>query len=257
MPGDYTVVAHRGYTALGATENTIRALNHARAHGATAVEVDLRITKDGQLVVMHDATLQRTTNCAGWVHKRKLAFITKRCRAGASRLRIPTLDNVLAWAQRKSSSVILETKADPLDRWNNRRFRLLANQIVDRGLSDNVMFHSLSDAPLQALEAAQPQLYTHAIAGSWRRALVKLRWADGVTLQAPVATPDHVRRIRELDKTVLGRESEDPAAWDAYLTAGVDGMLADDVAAVVSFISSWQPTVEEEEPSAPSRKVRD
>ena len=58
-----TLIAHRGASAY-APENTLEAYKLAMQQGATFVEQDLQITKDGVLVCLHDLTLERTTNVA-------------------------------------------------------------------------------------------------------------------------------------------------------------------------------------------------
>ena len=60
------LIAHRGDHS-SAPENTIKAFEDAIAHGADYIEVDLRTSSDGKLVVMHDATLDRMTNGTGSV----------------------------------------------------------------------------------------------------------------------------------------------------------------------------------------------
>jgi glycerophosphoryl diester phosphodiesterase len=61
-------VGHRG-SLLWAPENTLTALERARLMGADAVEIDLRATRDGVLVLMHDSDLSRTTDCSGRVEQ--------------------------------------------------------------------------------------------------------------------------------------------------------------------------------------------
>jgi glycerophosphoryl diester phosphodiesterase len=58
------VIGHRGNRAH-APENTLESLREAVALGVDAVEFDLRVSRDGSLVVMHDETLDRTTNGSG------------------------------------------------------------------------------------------------------------------------------------------------------------------------------------------------
>jgi glycerophosphoryl diester phosphodiesterase len=60
------VIAHRGASAV-APENTLAAFRLAAEQGADAVELDVDLTRDGQLVVMHDATIDRTTDGHGRV----------------------------------------------------------------------------------------------------------------------------------------------------------------------------------------------
>ena len=65
------ITGHRG--ALGSEpENTLRSFRRAVADGCDEIELDLRVTADGELVVLHDATVDRTTNGTGAVAE--LAF---------------------------------------------------------------------------------------------------------------------------------------------------------------------------------------
>jgi protein-tyrosine phosphatase len=74
------IVAHRGCWRITA-ENSLSGLKACVDHGIDIVEVDLRLTKDGQLVLMHDDTLDRMTNLSGPVAERTLAeFKTARLR---------------------------------------------------------------------------------------------------------------------------------------------------------------------------------
>src|ERR1700752_3879311 len=60
------VIAHRGNSAFF-PENTLESFDQAVAIGADALEFDVRLSRDGRAVVIHDATLERTTNGAGEV----------------------------------------------------------------------------------------------------------------------------------------------------------------------------------------------
>lgn len=73
LAGAPLLIAHRGGSAL-APENTLLALERAvQWWGADVLELDVRPTRDGEVVVIHDATLQRTTDGSGAVAERSLA----------------------------------------------------------------------------------------------------------------------------------------------------------------------------------------
>lgn len=101
--GVTTIVAHRGSSA-DCPENSLAAYERAIAAGAHAIEADLRLTSDGHLVSMHDATLDRTTNGSGAVDQTTLAAIRK-LDAGSwfhERFRgerVPTFEEILALAK--------------------------------------------------------------------------------------------------------------------------------------------------------------
>src|SRR5262245_35081645 len=70
------IIAHRGARAER-PENTVASARRAIEVGATAVEVDARTTKDGELVLLHDATLEHTTNGKGPVNEILFADLRK------------------------------------------------------------------------------------------------------------------------------------------------------------------------------------
>ena len=69
--GVHQVIAHRGSSA-DRPENTVAAIKRAIEAGATATEIDVRTSKDGHLVILHDETLDRTTNGTGRVEENTL-----------------------------------------------------------------------------------------------------------------------------------------------------------------------------------------
>ena len=120
------VIGHRGAASV-APENTIPAFEHAVRTGADAVELDIRLSSDEQLVVIHDSTLQRTTNGSGPVEELTLSQLRKydagyrftpdRGRTFPFReegVRIPRLDEVLEAVE--DLPVIVEVKCGPAGR---------------------------------------------------------------------------------------------------------------------------------------------
>ena len=95
----FTIIAHRGASAY-APENTLAAFDKALDLGAAHVEFDLHFSADGQVVVIHDDTVDRTTNGSGAVAALTLAQL-KSLDAGSwfaaqfSEERIPTLVELL------------------------------------------------------------------------------------------------------------------------------------------------------------------
>lgn len=99
LMGVEQVIAHRG-SSLDRPENTLASYQRAVEAGATAVEVDVRTTRDGHLVVLHDATVDRTTNGSGAVAQKTLVELQELDAGGwfadtYAGERIPTLQQVL------------------------------------------------------------------------------------------------------------------------------------------------------------------
>jgi glycerophosphoryl diester phosphodiesterase len=102
------VIAHRGASAAE-PENTLRAFDLAIKQGAQMIELDLHLTRDNHVVVIHDPVLDHTTNLKGRVDHLSLAEV-RRADAGKGE-RVPTLEETLDLTSRRAS-LYLEIK-DP------------------------------------------------------------------------------------------------------------------------------------------------
>jgi glycerophosphoryl diester phosphodiesterase len=102
-------VAHRGASGL-APENTLLAFERAIALGVDALELDVQLTRDGELVVIHDARLERTTSGAGWVRDHTVAQL-RELDAGLGQA-VPLLAEVLALAEAGRVRLCVEAKGE-------------------------------------------------------------------------------------------------------------------------------------------------
>ena len=102
---DLLTIAHRGASGF-APENTMAAFEKAYEMGADGFECDVQLTKDGYPILLHDYTLERTTNGTGFALDKRLAGI-KKLDAGSwygpefAGITVPTLDDVFAYAKGK------------------------------------------------------------------------------------------------------------------------------------------------------------
>ena len=112
------VSAHRGGARRGFPENCLATFENTLRHTPALLEVDPRYTKDGAIVLMHDATLERTTTGAGKVADHTLtelkALRLKDPEGNVTDYRIPTLDEALAWAKGKTL-LVLDQKDVPME----------------------------------------------------------------------------------------------------------------------------------------------
>lgn len=92
MAKPFLCIGHRGAAGYE-PENTLASIRRALEIGAAGIEIDVQLSLDGQLVVIHDSTLRRTTGTRGRVARKTLAEL-KRLDAGNGQ-RIPTLEEVL------------------------------------------------------------------------------------------------------------------------------------------------------------------
>ena len=107
--------AHRGGAALW-PENSLLAFRNALALGADFLELDVHLSRDGEVMVIHDATLDRTTDGSGPVRERtaaELRALHLKDRGGAATAEpVPTLDEVVALAAAGQRQMLLEIKTD-------------------------------------------------------------------------------------------------------------------------------------------------
>jgi glycerophosphoryl diester phosphodiesterase len=92
-----TILGHRGAVIASVAENTLASMRYA-APVSDVLEFDVRMTADHQFVLMHDTTLDRTTNCTGAVADWLLADLRDQCRADGDEP-IPTFEEVAAFAR--------------------------------------------------------------------------------------------------------------------------------------------------------------
>ncbi|MCB9477944.1 MAG: glycerophosphodiester phosphodiesterase family protein [Deltaproteobacteria bacterium] len=151
--GDVLIYAHRG-ARTEAPENTIPAIDAAFDLGADVVEMDVRDTSDGAFVLMHDDTVDRTTDGTGLVSDLTLAQIKSLevndggYDDGFPGLRVPTLNEALAQVKTRGGRAYLDMKTDKAAE---------AMQIaIDMGLADRVFVYSGDWSKLDAVRALWP-----------------------------------------------------------------------------------------------------
>jgi glycerophosphoryl diester phosphodiesterase len=105
------IFAHRGYSASYA-ENTMGAFVEAEKAGADGIELDVQLTKDGEIVVIHDETVDRTTSGTGFVKDFLFKDLLKlnANKKGVKKEPIPTLKEVLEWLKTNKLICNIELK---------------------------------------------------------------------------------------------------------------------------------------------------
>ena len=145
------VIAHRG-SGVGRTENTLKGLQQAVIWGANGVEFDVRCTKDGELVVIHDENLERTTDGSGLVGQLSLSEL-KRLDAGEGE-QVPTLKEVFDLFGRETTLTLhIEMKVPNAE-------RQVLRIIEEVGLMDRVVISSFLPSVLKTLHELDKNVIT-------------------------------------------------------------------------------------------------
>ncbi|HET6418325.1 MAG TPA: glycerophosphodiester phosphodiesterase, partial [Polyangiales bacterium] len=159
-------IAHRGGRRIR-PEHTLLAYDQALADGADILELDVHETLDGVLVVMHDDTVDRTTDCTGPIKEKTLAEL-RVCDAGYNFTR----DDGATYPYR-GTGLVVPTMEEVFDRYPDTPFVIEVKQsdppIVDHfvevirehGVEDKMTGSAFSDAVLAQLRAAAPEIPTN------------------------------------------------------------------------------------------------
>lgn len=191
------IVAHRG-AHLTYPENSIAAIEEAICLGASVVELDVRATKDGVLVLMHDKTLNRTTSGEGEVGKHTYAEIQKMHLRGAtdgemSNLFIPTLQEALRICKGK---IIVD-----LDFKEERREFVAKTYdlIAQEGMEDQVLFFLYDYKEMPGIYKRNPKITIFPRARSMKdlTAILKMKMTSIVHLDESFTDTKKLNTMRQ------------------------------------------------------------
>jgi glycerophosphoryl diester phosphodiesterase len=217
LDGDFLIIGHRGAAGLE-PENTLRSFARAVELGVDAVELDLYHV-DGHLIVIHDDSLERTTNGRGAVMQ--TPFDVLRALDAGSGERIPTLEEVFELiAGRVSINVELKGRGTA---------KPLAQLLAARGV-DDVLVSSFDHRELARFHRAASKIRTAPLFG---RATSKMFDIAGdldawsINLSTKLASAALTRRIDALGYRCLVYTVNDPVTAQHLKAAGVDGIFTD------------------------------
>lgn len=241
------VIAHRGISGK-APENTIAAFSLAcAAQGIDMIELDVRLSKDNDVIVLHDRTLQRTSTGNGVARNYSLEEI-KEFDAGSwfdpsfSNERIPTLREVLQLVN-KQRWVDIELKSDFLHREQDGLLeRKVLDVVHDLGLAQHVFFSSFDHRMMSTLKRFDHGATTGVLYNVYRdygRLPSKLAGRVGASI--------FVCAKRELTKRMVSDARQHGIGVYVYtlntsanvnkmMELGVDGIISDNADDVVGFL---------------------
>lgn len=208
------LIAHRGFAAMY-PENTLAAVSRA-AEVADVIEVDVRRCASGELVAVHDATVDRVTDGAGRVADLTLSELSELSVLGSEE-RIPTLNAVLH-AVPPSVGVNLELKERGL----------AGDAVVALASVDNdPLVSSFDPAVLEAVEDAAPTAYLFSDDPAGVERAVDLGCAAAHPHHQACIGTDLVERAHDAGLSVHAWTVATAVTAKALAGAGVDGIIAD------------------------------
>ena len=228
-------IAHRGASGTGlAPENTLAALELAIQTGVDLIEIDVRASADGQIVVIHDATLERTTDAQGAVQDLPLETI-RRADAGGwfapefAGERVPLLEEVLDLARHRAV-VLIEIKAAFIAE------RVL--QIVEyTAAEDYVVLQAFSPRTVERVKRLSPATPAALLVGKLPTAPSRLRarrlardvlqtGANTLAVWHATLTPPFFEEMRKRGLAVWAWTVDEEVAMRDLIEMGIQGLIS-------------------------------
>ena len=224
-----SLIGHRGEPGFRGgvhyDENTIESFQSSRRHGADEIETDLRLTKDGVWVLMHDATVDRTTNGHGNVHSHTYNQISQlKTTHGA---RVPSVDTLLSTFAPTNIKFQLELKGFNL---NQKRVQELVDMVNTYGLHDRVSFTSSQGANLLQIKGIDSTFQTGFIGSGTSKPTIKTLKkfkVDFVTVDYRVITKAYVSTLHDHGFMVGARSAAQDSQYKRIIVDGVDRVVTD------------------------------
>jgi glycerophosphoryl diester phosphodiesterase len=237
------VLGHRG--ARGeAPENTLPGFAYAKSLGLTAVEFDIHLTKDDHLVVIHDATVDRTTNGTGAVADFTLAEIQA---LDARSIHenwpepcfVPTFQQVLD-AVKDFATLEIEIKKDTPERIERVIPRVL-EQLATSGYSGEAVITSFETYPLELVQQQEPDR-PRGFIGAWHtmeylETALRLG-ATRACVNNVNGNPEIVRAAREQGFFINGWPTNSPEALATLKEWPADCACTDHPTLILGLLSS-------------------
>lgn len=244
-PGDEAFIAsHRGGGAT-APENTLPAISAALTSGFDYVEVDVALTLDRQPVLMHDATVDRTTNGHGRLADLTLAEVAA-LDAGAwfdpefAGTPVPRFSEFLDVLAESGHRAIVELKGV----WDAPAVAALVADVANRGLERSIAVASFDARTLALAGTTSSVLSRLVILRHLPADIVRAVQETGVRgiivdRRAVLERPETVDELHAAGIRVVVYTLNSDKQWDEVTALGVDGIVTDDPAT----LSKWQRSV--------------
>lgn len=227
------VIAHRG-AGQSAPENTLAAIRVAHEEGARWVEFDVKITYDGVPILMHDETLDRTTNGQGLIAETMWDDL-KLCDAGVlfnhsfTGERVPHLTDALKAVIEYDLSAIIEIKPCP---GRAKATTMVAMIEIAKAWPEKEIFPVISSFDMECLEVAAQ------LEPPWPRCVLMREWEDewynkvgqaqacAISIRSEHLTKERIRQVKDSGVVILAYSVGDPVRAKDLLAWGVSAVYS-------------------------------
>jgi len=245
-------VAHRGHSIFY-PENTLEAYRKAIELGIEMIECDVNITRDGQLVMIHDSTLDRTTNGTGRVSAATWEELQRLDAGGKFKpefagVRIPSTEETLLLYKEAGIFSCIEVKGANADEANRIALGLV-ELFVKYNMLDTTFMSSYNHDAVHLARAKCPELLTATerlpddAPADPSEALRQAKSFNAPVLQHQytVLNADTVRVLHENNIAVWSWATTDEPSMLLSINLGVDALMGDDVELMIEVLNRMRP----------------
>lgn len=245
-------VAHRGHS-IAYPENTLEAYRKAIELGVEGIECDVNITRDGKLVMMHDTTLDRTTNGTGKVSASTWEEIQRLDAGGKFKpefagVRVPSTEETLLLYKETGIISCIEIKGADAEEWNRIALGLV-DLLIKHDMLDTTFLSSYHHEALHTAQAKCPELLISPerlpddAPADPPEALRQAKVFNAPVLQHQytVLTPDVIRLLHENEVGVWSWSTTDEPSLVFSIEIGADAVMGDDVELMLQVLNRMRP----------------
>jgi len=225
------IIGHRGFPA-SYPENTIVSFKGAIAQGIDGIETDLRLTKDGKIVISHDESLSRTTNCTGKVQDFTYDYIINNCDAGSkygpewAGNMVPDFESVVKLCKDNNVLLVMDMKVDGLA---NEIKRILDKYDYHYAIASMWYQSQLEDmrsicpnVPRQRLSETLPSGTNDNFSSEISQGVMSY------SLSKSVITSDFIYRAHKSLMSVIAWTVDDVSEIKKFIREGINGIITND-----------------------------
>lgn len=229
-----TITAHRG-DCSGAPENTLAAFELAIENGADIIELDVRQTKDGEIVVMHDENLKRVCGVNKKVGKLTYEELQKyspgkKYRGPNEELyreeKIPTLQEVIDLVGDRAK-LNIELKPAKTDKNLSQR---VAEIIAENDYYDNCFVASLTYGSIRRIKLSDPKVKTVYVMAVAMGDFYDLEYADGFSIKYRYINNEIIKQAHKRGKDVYAWTVDDKQILESMMLMNVDSIITNNPA---------------------------
>lgn len=216
------IFAHRGANSF-APENSLDAFEKAIDLGCDGIEMDLRYTASGDIIIFHDRTLNRMSSQKGNVHQLSLAAIKKACLDGQEKCQIPTFQEALDLI-RDRVRIILDVKRETIR--SNGFEEKIVSILKDFNLRDSIIISSFNPLVLKKIAKIAPDFHLGFILSNRSHRLMTIGTSlKSLHVMHTILTKKYLESIQAKGYRVYPWTVDSEDGMRHFTKMGVDGII--------------------------------